>query len=193
MKLSLKGFSQLIEDMSAALQSSATTLVDVSVGSVIRAIFEANASVALWIQWLILQVLQTTRASTSIGSDLDSWMLDFGLGRLPAVPSTGIVTFSRFLPNLSATMPVGSIVKTSDGSLSFSVTEDNALSIWQPASLAYIIPSGVPSADLPVTCIPPGSMGNVLSGTINVISASLPGIDQVNNTNPLSNGVNAET
>ncbi len=36
-------------------------------------------------------------------------------------------------------------------------------------------------------------MGNVLSGTINVISASLPGIDQVNNTNPLSNGVNAET
>jgi uncharacterized phage protein gp47/JayE len=193
MNLNLKGFSQLIEDMSAALQSSATTLVDVSVGSVIRAIFEANASVVLWIQWLILQVLQTTRASTSIGSDLDSWMLDFGLGRLPAVPSTGIVTFSRFAPNLSATIPVGSIVKTSDGSLSFSVTEDNALSIWQPASLRYIIPSGVPSADLPVMCITPGSMGNVLSGTINVISASLPGVDQVNNANPLSNGVDAET
>ena len=124
---------------------------------------------------------------------LTSWMLDFGLGRLPAVPSTGIVTFSRFAPNLSATIPVGSTVKTSDGSLSFSVTEDNALSIWQPASLGYVIPSGVPSADLPVTCITPGSMGNVLSGTINVISASLPGIDQVNNANPLSNGVNAET
>ncbi len=193
MKLSLKGFTQLIEDMSAALQSSATTLVDVSVGSVVRAIFEANASVVLWIQWLILQVLQTTRASTSTGSDLNSWMLDFGLSRLPAVSSTGIVTFSRFAPNLAATIPVGSIVKTSDGSLSFSVTEDDALSIWQPAASGYIIPSGVPSADLPVMCITSGSMGNVLSGTINIISASLPGVDQVNNANPLSDGVDAET
>ena len=192
MNLSLKGFTQLIEDMSAALQSSATTLVDVSVGSVVRAIFEANASVVLWIQWLILQVLQTTRASTSTGSDLDSWMLDFGLSRLPAVASTGIVTFSRFAPNLAATIPVGSIVKTSDGSLSFSVTEDDTLSIWQPASSGYIIPGGVPSADLPVMCSTYGSIGNVLSGAINVISSSLPGVDQVNNANPLSNGVDAE-
>src|ERR1700722_5978208 len=126
MNLNLKAFSQLVEDMGAALQSSASNLIDVSVGSVVRAIFEANASVVLWIQWLILQVLQTTRASTSTGSDLDSWMLDFGLSRLPAVPSTGIVTFSRFAPNLAATIPVGSIVKTSDGSLSFSVTADDA-------------------------------------------------------------------
>ena len=39
--------------MGAALQGSATSLVDVSVGSVIRAIFEANASVVLWLQWLV--------------------------------------------------------------------------------------------------------------------------------------------
>src|ERR1700693_2933191 len=112
MKLNLKGFSQLIEDMSAALQSSATTLIDVSVGSVVRAIFEANASVVLWLQWLILQVLQTTRASTSIGADLDSWMLDFGLSRLPAAAATGIVTFSRFATDWAAMIPVGSTVKT---------------------------------------------------------------------------------
>src|SRR5271170_5661839 len=121
MNLSLKGFTQLLEDMSAALQSSATTLVDVSVGSVIRAIFEANASVVLWLQWLILQVLQTTRASTSSGTDLDSWMMDFGLSRLPAEPSTGIVTFSRFAANLSALIQVGTTAKTTDGSLSFTV------------------------------------------------------------------------
>src|ERR1700759_2532194 len=108
MNLSLKGFSQLIEDMSAALQSSATSLIDVSVGSVIRAIFEANASVVLWLQWLVLQVLQTTRASTSTGTDLDSWMADFGLFRLPASASTGTATFSRYAPALSATVPVGS-------------------------------------------------------------------------------------
>jgi uncharacterized phage protein gp47/JayE len=193
MKLSLKGFTQIIQDMSAALQSSATALVDVSVGSVIRAIFEANASVALWMQWLILQVLQTTRASTSVGGDLDSWMLDFGLTRLPAGASTGIVTLSRFAPNLPATIPVGSVLKTADGLLSFAVTEDEALSIWQPGSPTYVIPGGVASADLPVICTTTGSRGNVLAGTISVIAASLPGVDQVNNANPFTDGTDAET
>jgi hypothetical protein len=192
MNLNLKGFTQLIQDMSATLQSSATALVDVSVGSVIRAIFEANASVALWMQWLILQVLQTTRASTSVGGDLDSWMLDFGLIRLVAVASTGIVTLSRFAPNLPATIPVGSVLKTADGLLSFAVTEDETLSIWQPGSSAYVIPGGVASADLPVICTTTGSTGNVLAGTISVIAASLPGVDQVNNANPLTDGTDAE-
>ena len=193
MNLSLKGFTQLVEDMSAALQSSATALVDVSVGSVIRAIFEANASVVLWLQWLVLQVLQTTRASTSTGADLDSWMADFGLSRLPASASTGIVTFSRFSPNLAATIPVGSIVKTSDGLLSFAVAQEDTLSTWQPAVSAYVIPGGVISIDLPVICTTSGAAGNVLAGTINVIAASLPGTDLVNNAGPLINGADAET
>jgi uncharacterized phage protein gp47/JayE len=193
MNLSLKGFSQLIEDMGAALQSSASSLIDVSVGSVVRAIFEANASVVLWLQWLIVQVLQSTRASTSNGLDLDSWMLDFGLTRLPAVPSTGIVTFSRFAANLPAAIPVGTLVKTADGSLSFSVIEDQTISIWQSSSTAYVLPSGVASADVPVICTNGGLVGNVLVGTIAVIAASLPGIDQVNNSNLLSNGGDAES
>src|SRR5580698_8266399 len=130
MNLNLKAFSQLVEDMGAALQSSASSLIDVSVGSVVRAIFEANASVVLWLQWLVLQVLSATRASTSHGPDLDSWMLDFGQTRLPAMPSTGIVTFSRFVNTLSATIPTGTLIKTTDGSLSFSVTPDQTISIW---------------------------------------------------------------
>jgi uncharacterized phage protein gp47/JayE len=193
MNLSLKGFTQIVEDMSATLQSSATALVDVSVGSVIRAIFEANASVVLWLQWLILQVLQTTRASTSTGADLDSWMADFGLSRMPAFASTGIVTFSRFSPNLAATIPAGSVVKTADGLLSFAVTEEDTLSTWQPAVSAYVIPSGVVSVDLPVICTSSGAKGNVLAGTISVIAASLPGTDLVDNANPLSSGADAET
>jgi uncharacterized phage protein gp47/JayE len=193
MKLNLKGFSQLVQDMGATLQSSATSLLDVSVGSVIRAIFEANASVVLWLQWLVLQVLQTTRAATSQGSDLDSWMQDFGQTRLPTAPSTGVVTFSRFAVNLSANIPIGTVVKTGDGSLSFLVTEDRGLSIWQSSTSGYVLPSGVSSADLPVVCTAGGSAGNVLAGTINIIAASLPGIDQVNNSNSFSNGANAES
>ena len=193
MNLNLKGFRQLVEDMGAALQSSASALIDVSVGSVVRAIFEANASVVLWLQWLVVQVLQSTRASTSTGPDLDSWMLDFSLTRLPAVSSTGIVTLSRFAPSLPAAIPIGTLVKTADGLLGFSVTKDQSLSIWQASSSAYVLPSGVASADLPVVCLIEGSLGNVLAGTITMIAASLPGIDQVNNAAPLSNGADAES
>ena len=193
MNLSLKSFSQLVEDMGAALQSSATALIDLSAGSVIRAIFEANASVVLWLQWLILLLLQTTRAATSTGSDLDSWMADFGLTRLPASPSSGIVTFSRYAGNLAALIPVGAVVKTADGSVSFKVTEDTAISIWQSAQSGYILPSGVSAADLPVTCTTAGTVGNVLAGTITIISASLPGVDLVTNASPFTNGIDAES
>jgi uncharacterized phage protein gp47/JayE len=193
MNLQLKGFSQLIQDMGAALQSSASSLIDVSVGSVVRALFEANASVVLWLQWLVLQVLSSTRASTSNGPDLDSWMLDFGVTRLPAVPSTGIVRFSRFDSGISATIPAGTLAKTTDGSLSFSVSEDQTISTWQSNVSAYVLPSGVVSVDLPVVCMASGSVGNVLAGTITVIATSLPGVDQVNNAAPLSDGADAES
>ena len=193
MNLNLKGFSQLVEDMGAALQSSASNLIDVSVGSVVRAIFEANASVVLWLQWLIVQVLAATRASTSTGADLDSWMLDFGLTRLPAIASSGVVTFSRFVNTLPAAVPIGTTIKTADGSLSFSVTADDTLSIWQTAVSAYVLPSGVSSASLPVVCSTSGLIGNVLAGTISVIAASLPGIDQITNSSPLSDGADAES
>lgn len=193
MNLSLKGFSQLIRDMSATLQSSSTGLIDVSPGSVLRAVFESNASVALWLQWLILQVLQTTRASTSTGNDLDTWMGDFGVLRLPATSSTGTVTFSRYTPTNPVLVSVGSVVKTAEGSLSFSVTADPTLSIWQASSSSYLIPAGVMSSNLPVICNVSGSIGNVLAGTISVLASSIPGIDQVTNTSPLSNGIDLET
>jgi uncharacterized phage protein gp47/JayE len=193
MNLKLKAFSQLIEDMGAALQSSATTLVDVSVGSVVRAIFEANASVVLWLQWLILQVLQTTRAATSMGTDLDTWMSDFGLTRLPAITSSGIVTFSRFSSNIPATIPVGTIIKTADGSLTFLVAEDRTVSIWQSAPSGYTLPFGVNSVDLPVTCLTGGSIGNVLAGAITVIATPLPSVDLVTNANAFFDGGDAES
>jgi uncharacterized phage protein gp47/JayE len=193
MNLKLKAFSQLIEDMGAALQSSATNLVDVSVGSVIRAIFEANASVVLWLQWLILQVLQTTRAATSTGTDLGSWMADFGLSRLPAIPSSGTVTFSRFASNLPVTIPVATTIKTADGSLSFAVAEDQTLSTWQSSASGYSLPTGVSSLDLPVICLTGGSIGNVLAGVITVIASPLPGVDLLTNASPFSNGCDAES
>ena len=67
MQLQLQTFTSLVSSAAAAVQGAASQLVDLTVGSVLRAVLEANASLALWLQWLILQVLRTTRAATSQG------------------------------------------------------------------------------------------------------------------------------
>src|ERR1700722_10466296 len=130
MQLPLQTFTTLVQGMAASVQSTAAQLLDLTVGSTLRAILEATASVALWMQWLILQVLQMTRAATSIGPDLDSWMADFSLTRLPASPASGDVTFSRFDSSLPALVPLGALVRTVDGTQTFLVTSDAVSPGW---------------------------------------------------------------
>ncbi|MBS0558422.1 MAG: baseplate J/gp47 family protein [Proteobacteria bacterium] len=193
MQLSLQNFGTLVQNMAAAVQSSAAQLVDMSVGSVLRALLEANASVGLWMQWLILQVLQTTRASTSVGPDLDSWMADFALLRLPAVTATGVVTFSRYTPVGTAFVPVGALVRTSDGSQTYAVSADASNPAWSPTQSGYVVPANASSADLPVVAQVPGAAGNVQANTVTLLASAIPGIDYVSNSGPFANGLDAES
>jgi uncharacterized phage protein gp47/JayE len=193
MQLSLRSFNALVQSMAAAVEASATQLLDLTVGSTLRAVLEANASIGLWIQWLILQVLRTTRAATSNGADLDSWMADLTLTRLPAVTATGTVTFSRFTPGMSALIPSGSLVRTADGTQTFAVSVDTAQSSWSAASNGYVVALGAASLDLPVTALTPGLAGNVQAGTISLLASALPGIDSVSNLTTLQNGLDAES
>jgi uncharacterized phage protein gp47/JayE len=194
MQLSLRSFNALVQSMAAAVEASATQLLDLTVGSTLRAVLEANASIGLWIQWLILQVLRTTRAATSNGADLDSWMADLTLTRLPAVAATGTVTFSRFTPGMSAALiPAGSLVRTADGTQTFAVSVDTAQSSWSATSNGYVVALGAASLDLPVTALTPGLAGNVQAGTISLLASALPGIDSVSNLTTLQNGLDAES
>ena len=71
MALTTKDFSTIVSDMVTAIQGAAAVLVDLTIGSILRATVEANAAVVLWLQGLILQLLATTRAATSNATDLD--------------------------------------------------------------------------------------------------------------------------
>ena len=192
MQLSLQTFTSLVQNMAAAVQSAATQLLDLTIGSTLRAVLEANASVALWMQWLILQVLQMTRAATSVGADLDSWMADMSLSRLPAVPAVGSVTFSRYTATASSLVPVGVLVRTGDGTLTFAVTADATNSVWNVQLNGYMIGPGVNSLTVPIVAQVPGSTGNVLANTISMIATALPGVDLVTNATATLNGVDAE-
>lgn len=192
--LSLQNFSTMVEGMAAAVQGASDKLLNLAVGSVLRAILEASASVGLWLQYLILQVLQATRLSTSSGADVDSFVNDFGVTRLPAVCAGGDVTFSRLTSGQAGFIPLGTTVITSDQTQSFSVVAD----INNPAYVAtpvagYAVGASVVAVSVPVQAVNAGMGGNVLAGTISLISAALPGIDAVTNATNFANGCDAET
>ena len=192
MQLSLQNFSSLVQTMAASVQASSRQLLDLTVGSVLRAVLEANASVALWMQWLILQVLQTTRAATSTGADLDSWMADFALVRLAAVPATGIVTVSRFTPSIAALVPVGALVRTADGTRTFVVRRIRPIRpflrcrtamCWRAVSRRWMCRCRLSS---------PAGAGNVQVASVTQLATAMPGVDAVSNAAPFQNGLDAE-
>ena len=193
MLLPLQTFTTLVGNGVAAVQGSARQLLDLSVGSTLRAVLEANASLALWLQWLIVQVLQMTRASTSTGADLDSWVGDFSLSRQPAVAAAGRVALARFVAVAPASVAPGVTVRTADGLHSFVVVTDATDPAWRAASGTYLLGVGVASIDVPVQAVTPGSGGNVQPGAISLIAAAVPGVDTVTNPAPLAGGVDAES
>ena len=192
MILPLQKFSALLENMAASVQGGAAQLIDLSVGSVLRAVLEASAAVALWMQWLILQVLAITRAATSTGQDLDSWMADFGLVRLPGAASVGQVTFSRYTPGVAATVLLRTQVRTGDGTQTFSVIEDLTNPAWN-GSTGYSVAPMVAGITVPVQAAVAGLSGNVQIGAIAVLTTAIPGIDTVTNPAAFAGGVDQES
>ena len=192
MQLPLQTFSTLVTNAAAAVQGAASQLLDLTVGSTLRAILEANASMALWLQWLILQVLRTTRAATSEGTDLDSWMADYAFTRLSASPAVGQATFSRFVALAPVIIPAGSRIRTADASQTFTVVADPSNPAWQAGQSGFQIAVGASTLTLPIQAVTVGAAGNVQAGAISLLATALPGIDAVTNTAPLAGGVDAE-
>jgi uncharacterized phage protein gp47/JayE len=192
MTLSLRQFSDWVQQQAAAVQASAAGILDFTAGSVVRAIMEANASVALWFQWLLVKCLAMTRAATSAGSDLDTWMADFGLARLAAVKATGEVTFARYTTGVAALIVPGVEVRTSGGT-AFVVTTDTTHAQWDAGQGGYAVGSAAADITVPVEAAEAGAAGNVSADTISLIGSSIAGVDTVTNDLAFTDGDDAET
>lgn len=75
------------------------------------AIGAANSGAALYLQGLVYDLVGVSRASTSVGSDLDSWLADFGYTRAPGAPAQ--VTLSLTV-NPSLANPPGTVTIPKD-------------------------------------------------------------------------------
>lgn len=193
MALELRTHDQTVAAAAAVAQQSCPELTDITPGSAFRALLEADAFNAGWLQYLAVSVLKMARASSSKGEDLDSFCADFGLTRLGAVPSSGTITFSRFSTVGTALVPVGAMVKTLDGVVSYAVVRDTANPRWDQQLGGYVIAGGVASVTVPVVAVNPGASGNVRAGSITMLASAIPGVDAVTNAAAYQNGTDGET
>lgn len=192
--LATKPLAQMVADQAVIAQATAPSRsLDFSVGSILRALAEAYGSIGLWLQGLILRVLAASRAVTSTGTDLDSWMGDYGLTRSAAQPARGEVTFSRFSPGIAALVPIGAEVKTQDAAWTYRVVSGSASASLDDVQQGYTFPSGQGSITLPVVATTAGVGGNAAPNTVTLLSTAIPGVDQVTNALALTGGAEAET
>jgi uncharacterized phage protein gp47/JayE len=185
--------SQAIGNMVSAAQAKARVLLDFTIGSVNLAIIEAVAQVVIWLEGLILTLLAITRAASSSGADLDSWMADYGLTRLAATSSTGQVTFSRFTPTFQAVIPVGTVIQTADGTQQFTVIADTTQTAYSATLGGYVIAAGITAAVATVRAVNAGTQTNVLANTITTLTTAIQYVDTVTNAANFTNGVDSET
>ncbi len=197
MQLSLPTLQGILGGMIAAAQSAATVLLDLTVGSPGRALLQASAA-----QWSVQQsnvyrVLSASRLSTSTGSDVDSFIADYGCPpRLPATYATGAVTLSRYVALGSATVLVGTTVRTADASETYAIGADAtnaAYSATLGTAGGYVLQSGVASVTVPITATVAGAGGNVVEGAISLFGTAVAGIDVVSNGAPTEGGEPGET
>lgn len=202
MALTTKNFTTLVQEWAAIFQTQiSVTFPAISAnftkGSILRSFAEAQSSVGLWLQGLILQLLTVTRLSTSQGEDVDTFVNDFDMTRLPGTASTGPVTFSRNVPTYPAVIPVGATVQTFDGSQTFSVYADPTNAAYSATANngapGYIVPAQVFSLNVPVQNTAVGAAGNVQAGSISLLQTGISGIDSVTNAGAFTNGFNQES
>lgn len=191
-ELETRTFDQLVEQQAAAVQAESTALADFSTGSLPRAFAQAFAAIVMWLQALILQLLTITRATTSTGADLDSWMADFGVPRLSAVAASGSVTFARYTPGMQAAIDIGTLVQTYDGTQQYTVIADTNQAAYSAALGAYVIAASASSITATVRAVTAGSAGNASAGSINTMAQAISGVDTVSNAAAFDNGRDAE-
>jgi uncharacterized phage protein gp47/JayE len=193
MAIPFKSFDTLVTDQVTAIQAASVQNIDFNIGTVELAMVEANAGMGIWIEFIFNAVLALARAQTSTGSDLDSWMAQFNLFRLPGTQASGNVTFSRSTTTTQVLIPVGITVAVSDLSVSFQVIPDPSNPNYNSGAQAYIMNTGVSSTLAKVICTVVGTIGNVAANTITTFTSPLPGINSVNNLLPFINGKNTES
>ncbi len=173
MAFSIKKFSSIVSDMIAWLIAHQSKLTDFNEGSVIRSLVEA---IALEIEQLYI------KTRVGYGRELKQVpFYAFQFVRQSGTKASGEIVFTRTGTSGTLTIPVGSLVATTDGT-QYTTTE-----------IGTISPGNTASNSVSITAVKEGREGNVPAATIVTIITPLSGIDSVTNAAGTTGGLDEET
>lgn len=194
MPVAVKTFEELRDDLVARWAAELEIDPILPPGDPVLAIMEDVAMQLLFLESLVQAVEKLARASTAEGADLDTWVADYGVSRLPATKARGPATFSVLLARPTAvSISPGALVQTRGGIVQYQVVADTTKAAWNAASNAYILPAGELSVEATVEALVPGASSNVLSGQLVEFASSVAGIDKVTNEVPIIDGKDEES
>lgn len=204
MTLPTQTAAQSVTAQQAAWQA-ATGIVPVwAAGDPLLALFEAFANQGDFLQAIAATINNLTRAQTSTGADLDSWMAQFYFTRLPATFASTAETFSVLAPPSSPiSIPAatlvngvytgGTLVQNAAGTVQFQVIPDTTQSAYVAASNSYVLGTTVTSITATVQALTAGSAANLAAGQLSQMASAVPGIASVTNASAIASGLNAES
>ncbi len=204
MTLPVKTLAQFTSDQVTAWANAIGLTPALTTGDALLALFEAVSAQLEFVQSQVQLVVALSRAQTSTGADLDSWMAQFGVTRLPATFAEGVVTFTKLSPATTAVLiPAatltngvysgGVLVQTTGGAIQYQVIPDTTQPTYSPSQNAYVLAIGQTTLTASVQALVGGAAYNVSAGQLVQIASTLAGIDLVTNGSAINNGVDAES
>lgn len=193
-ELTYKTFAELVSDMTTAYGASLGIVPNLIKGDPQLANFEGAATQGGWLQYILQLIWAAARASTATGEDLDSFVNDFGLTRLPATYAQGSVTLiAPSAPSVQVLVDTGDIAQTPGGAIQYQLIADTTQSAWSASLNAYILAAGQTSITVTAQATQSGSNYNVQAGQLTQLGSAISGIGSVTNGAAITNGLDEET
>lgn len=201
MPLTTKSYEQFLSDLlvtwaaNVYLKTGYPIVPNLESGDPLLALFQAHALAGLeFIQSQVVTVNLLTRAQSSRGADLDSFMAQFKFPRKPAAYATGPVKFSvRTVQATNILIKPGVVIQTVDGKIKYQVIEDVNKTAWSTTLGGYVLPAGELQVEVTVRAVEAGRAANVNAGTLVQIASQVTGIAFVTNLVPMENGADPES
>ena len=188
-----KSHEQILTSMIARVVSR-TNLNDIDDASSVKHVLSAAARQDAQQYYQIGLLLQLFNIDTAAGDDLIERAKDIQPGTMQimqAKKAVGTVVFTRRGTTGTLSIPIGTRVKTSDGT-EFQTTGVGTITATSPEQISGH-GVGRDSNAVAVIAVSGGIAGNVVAGTVTQFSSKPAGVDTVTNLSKFSQGTDKET
>ncbi len=200
MPLQVQTPAQYVSSLQNGVSAFTNKVKNFSPGSVAGAFVNTVAAQLTFIQQQAQYLVGVSRAATSVGPDLTSFVADYYLvpTRIAAVAAQGPALFSRAQPApAQVIIPVGTVIQTKalppTLPVQYQVIADTTNPNYSASLSGYTIALGASSVSATVQSLTLGVAGNALSGTLSVIVSAGVGADTVANLADITNGIDQES